>query len=65
MLKTNLDMTVFLSLSSTVKQMTPVFFHLNSNLEIKIQTPGSYRFGDGEWSHSFEYTQTYINNCIF
>jgi len=46
MLKTNLDVTVFLS--STVKQITPVFFHLNTDLEIMIQTLASYRFEDGE-----------------
>lgn len=45
--------------------MTPVFFHLNTDLEIMIQIPASYRFGDCEWSHSFEYTQTYLTNCIF
>lgn len=30
-----------------------------------IQTAASYRFGDGEWSHSLEYTQPYLTNCIF
>lgn len=33
------------SLSSTVKQMTPVFFHLNTDLEIMIQTQACYRLG--------------------
>lgn len=46
--------------------MTPVFFSpLNTDLEITIQTQASYRFGDGEWSYSFEHTQTYLTNCIF
>lgn len=48
MLNTNLDMTVFLPVSSTVRQMTPVFFQLNTDLEIIIQVPAKYRFGDGE-----------------
>lgn len=48
MLKTNQDMTVFLPASSTVRQMTPVFFQLNTDLEIIIQAPAKYRYGDGE-----------------
>lgn len=47
MLKTNLDIG-FLPVSSTVRQMTPVFFQFNTDLEIIIQAPAKYRFGDGE-----------------
>lgn len=44
MLKTNQDMTVFLPASSTVRQMS----FSNTDLEIIIQVPAKYRFGDGE-----------------
>lgn len=48
MLKTDLNTTVFLPVSSTVRQMTPVFFRLNADLEIIIQMPAKHRLGDGE-----------------
>lgn len=45
--QTNLNVTVSLPVSSTVRQMIPAFFQLNTDLEIIIQVPAKYKFGDG------------------